>query len=366
LLLVSVGTYARDWEVQAVDPGGGGKYSSLRMDSFGNAHASYYNEPLHELKYAFWDHRLRRWFIMTLDEHCSGFTSLALDSQQRPHISYIEYGTGRLKYAHFDGRSWKSETIPIAGKQIDYFTSIALASDDRPIISYYEYLNTAASENVLHLRTVKFTGAYWELSTVDGHSGSGKFNAIAMGHDGNLQVAYANVKDESASLRYARWNGNSWDSEILEGKDHPQASYSVNLVLSRDDVPYITYIDAAKRLIRYATIQDRHWQFETVDAVADGAFPDRNGIALDIEGSPYISYYDAGKGILKVAHREGSKWVAEIVEATFSGYTPSIQVADGEIVITYFDTATNSFKCARRALPVSTGEARSLSRLGGK
>jgi hypothetical protein len=354
LLFVSASGYAAEWQIQVVDPGGGGKYLALRMDSFGNAHISYLNEQTHELKYVFWDHRLNRWFTMKLDNRCNGFTSLALDSQQHPHISYLEYGTGRLKYAHFDGTAWKTEAVPLAVKLIEYYTSIALDSKDLPAMSYYEILNQTSPDYVLHLRTVRFNGKYWELSTVDGAAGSGKFNALAMGHDGNLQVAYANVRDETASLRYARWNGTSWNSQTLQGSERPQPMYSVNMVLGKDDVPHVTYTDAVNRLIKYATIREGKWQFETVDAIAEGAFPDRNGIALDDHGNPYVSYFDSGAGSLIVARREGNKWTAEIVDNSFAGFTPSIQIANDEIVVMYYDTITNSLKCARRPLQLKS------------
>src|SRR5215831_1177169 len=86
LLLLTAHSFAAQWRIEVFDAGGGGKYPGLRIDSFGNIHASYFNEPLNELKYAFWDHRLNRLFTMPLDDRCNGFTSLALDSQQHPHI----------------------------------------------------------------------------------------------------------------------------------------------------------------------------------------------------------------------------------------------------------------------------------------
>lgn len=357
-LLLASG-YAADWQIQVVDAGGGGKYASMRVDTFGNAHAAYYNEQLHEMKYGFWDHRLNRWFTMMLDDRCIGFTSLALDSQQHPHIAYLEYGTGRLKYAHFDGKTWTVAPIPLAVKSIEYYTSILLDSKDRPIISYYEILNPNNPDYILHLRAVRFNGQYWELSTVDGETGSGKFNSMAMGRGDIPQVAYANVRAESSGLRYARWNGASWDFKILSGGvGAAQPAYSVNLALGKDDIPHITYTDPVNRTIKYATFRDNKWRFETVDAIAGEAFPDKNGIALDESGVPYMSYFDLGAGILKLAHREARGWASEVVEKTFSGFTPSLSIVNGEILILYYDTVTNSLKFARRAAaPANTAPA---------
>ena len=254
------------WRIEAVDPAGGGTYSGMQVDSSGNVHASYLNEHLHELRYAFWDRQLKRWFTMKVDDSCGGFSSLALDSQQRPHISYTGY-TGQLRYARFDGSAWKADAIPLPVKLVEYYTSIALDAQDRPLISYYEVLNRTNPDYVLHLRVVKFNGRFWELSTVDGATGSGKFNAMAMGSNGSVHVAYANVRAESASLRYARWDGDSWRSQTLEGVERPQDAHSVNIAIGKDGVPHITYT-LASRLIKYGTMRDGKWRLETVDTVS--------------------------------------------------------------------------------------------------
>src|SRR5436190_541814 len=106
------------WQIQIVDPAGGGKYSAVQVDSFGNLHASYLNEQLHELRYAFWDRLLKRWFTMKVDDSCGGFSSLVLDSQRRPHISYTSW-TGQLKYARLEDASWKVDVIPLPVKLLE-------------------------------------------------------------------------------------------------------------------------------------------------------------------------------------------------------------------------------------------------------
>jgi hypothetical protein len=336
---------AAGWQIQVVDPGGGGKHSTLLVDNASDAHAVYYDEPNNEIKYAFWDHRSGRWFKMKIADHASGYCSMALDSHQKPHIAFLN---GQLNYAHWDGASWKTQTIGVGAKLIEYYTSIAIDSLDQPMITYYEIVSNSSPDSVMRLRSVRRNSQSWELSTVDRGLASGKFNSMTIGTDGIPRVAYANVKDETSGLRFAQPNGNSWETKVLEGVGAPEYMYSIKLALDKNNSPHITYTDAKRSLVKYAALKSGSWQFQVVDRLVAAGFPDRNGIALDDDGSPYISYYDAGLGALKVAHLEGAKWIIETVDDTFSGFTSSIQIANQEIIVLYYDTINNSLKCARR------------------
>ena len=55
------------WRIETADAGGGGKYSSMRIDSAGNAHVAYYDDVHNTLRYAFRDARLNRWFTTEVD-----------------------------------------------------------------------------------------------------------------------------------------------------------------------------------------------------------------------------------------------------------------------------------------------------------
>jgi hypothetical protein len=336
-----------DWLTKVVDSGAGDKFSSLRIDTYGNAHVAHFDEPRKQLNYSFWDHSLNKWFTAPID-FTSGFCSLALDSKQRPHISYPD-GTGKVREAYWDGVAWQKRNIEINARVIDYYTSIAIDSNDNPSISFYEEIGVGGNQG--RLRMVTWNGKFWALRTVDGDEGSGKFNSIAIDSLGNPQIAYGNVEYKNASLRYARWNGESWNLEILEGAGKPGTSmWSVSLLLDKMDVPHIAYTDVRNQTVKYGTAKGGRWELRAVDSVAKVAYPDRNGIALDSRGNPYISYYDAGLGLLKVAHLSENKWVTEVVDQNYTGYTSSLQIAQGYIWVTYADEASGRLKFARRLL----------------
>lgn len=339
------------WKIETVDAGGGGKYTSMRVDKSGNVHVAYVDDVRYKLRYAFRDSRLNRWFTTEVDG-ASGFASLALDSAQRPHISYLEYGYDRLKYARWNGTVWEKQTLLIRAKNISFYTSIALPNDE-PCISYYEYWGTG-DDYRLNLRNVWWNGRFWALRTIDTDPGSGKFNSLALDSAGTVHAAYANVKSENASLRYAQWDGQTWRKEILESVPNSNYNaYSVAIATGPDNEPHITTTDTANRIVKYAHKENGKWKIEVIDTVGEAAYPDRNGIVVDDTGQVYISYYDAGRGLLKLAHKRNGKWVAEVVDSTLAGFTSSLQIASGHIWISYGDER-GALKVAMRPLRAGT------------
>src|ERR1017187_1319144 len=340
---VAVALNAGEWRRDVVDAAAG-SFSSLRVDANGNAHVAHFDSDEGVVKYSFWDRMLDKWFTTTLDKSrgfCSlvldskqhphisylgygdgpikyahwngtawekqgihirakdisfftttldksrGFCSLVLDSKQHPHISYLGYGDGPIKYAHWNGTAWEKQGIHIRAKDISFYTSIALDAKENPTISYYHYWGTTESYT-LSLRMVFWTGTYWGVRTVDSTPGSGKFNAIATDPSGNSHIAYANVKSENMGLRYARWNGQSWEVQVLNAWLSPNVgASSVAIVVDREGNPHIAFTEFGTNLVRYAVSRAGKWTFETIAQVAEVGYPERIGLALDAQGNPY-------------------------------------------------------------------------------
>src|SRR5262249_8130645 len=151
------------------------------------------------------------------------------------------------------------------------------------------------------------------------------FNSLAMDSNGHPRLAYANVRYESSSLRYAAWDGQAWKGERLEGAPGVRCpTASVALILDAKDIPHIAYTLVEEHEVKYATQVNGKWQTEIVDGIRKDAYPDRNGIALDSEGNPYVSYFDEGLGVLKLAYRKDGKWMGEVVDQNYSGLTSSL------------------------------------------
>jgi hypothetical protein len=357
-LLTPAFLQAATWRGEVVDASGPGKFSSLRLDASGNVHVAYVVDDgkRYPLKYAFWDHGLNKWFVMTVAEN-SGPCSLTLDSKQRPHISYVDFGTSsgsKLRYAHWDGTAWISKAIPLNSDVIGYYNSIVLDASDRPSISFYEYRGPKDTEIRLRLRVVNWTGESWQVRTVDSQEGSGKFNSMAIDDKGNKYLAYANVSSGTAGVRYAFWGGSSWKPEIVDGADQnggASVGYSVCLALDFKGNPHLAYMNESSPMIKYATRSSDskgQWHVQTIEPLSGVAYPDRNSIALDAEGTPFIGYYDSGRGVLKVAHPEGARWLVEVVDSNASGFTSSLQISKEFVWVSYSDDANGGLKVARR------------------
>jgi hypothetical protein len=355
---------AAEWQIETVDSGGTGRYSSLRIDKDGNAHVSYVVEEAgHQLRYGFWDHLLKKWFTMPVDKNAS-FCSLTLDSKQRPHISYADAGTAsgsRLKYAYWDGSQWKRTAVPLNSDIIAFYTSIVLDAADRPSISFYEYRGARGTGFINRLRVVSWASGLWEVRTIDGESGSGKYNVLAIDPRGHLRLAYANVI-AAPGARLATWDGTAWRTEIVDDAASSKGQVvgvSVGMALDKGGAPHLAYWNMNVPLVKYATPIDGRWVTETVDQpLAPPQFTDRNSVAIDEAGRPYISYYDSAAGQLRLAHKEGGRWQVEVVDSGAAGLTSSVQVNGGDTWISYGDMANLQLKVARRTVDAAVIDSR--------
>jgi hypothetical protein len=355
-LILSAGCVsAAEWKIETVDQTGPGRFASMQVDRDGNVHVAYIPEiPHRPLKYAYWDHLVGRWFDMTVAANAS-FCTLVLDSKQQANISFADNGTvkgTKLRYAHWDGTKWDIQPVsPPVDAVVAYYTSIALNSKDEPSLTYYDYQGPGGVDNTLRLRSVFRKQNAWEVYVVDPARGSGKFNSIAIDSKDRPHVAYANVRYETSGLRYARWDGEQWNREVLEGATGSHPVLSVAMILDKNDNPHIVYTDVVAHQVKHATRRKGGpWQIEVVDHIVKEGYPDRYGIAMDDQGNPYISYYDLGTGAVKLAFRRNGKWYGEVVSNTETGYTSSLQIHDGTIWLAYADDIGGSLKVAHRPL----------------
>jgi hypothetical protein len=348
------------WQIETVDASGAGKFTSLKVDKDGNVHVAYSIEDgnVNPLKYAIRAANTGRWFSMPVASGAAA-CSLALDSKQRPHISWDDFGSGagaKLRYAYWDGMKWHTEAIRLNSVVISYYNSLALDPQDHPAISFYEYQGPPDTDFRIRLRSVIWDGQNWDLRTVDGEPGSGKFNSMVADSKGHLHIAYANVSATTAGIRYAYWDGKSWELEVLEGMTEAKGDsvgYSAAIALDKEGDPHLTYMNETTPGLKYAVRKSGRWQIQNVDALSRVAYPDRNSIAIDDQGRTYIGYYDAGRGILKLAHEDGTKWITEVVDSNGAGFTSSLDIANGSIWMSYSDES-GALKVAHRILSGSS------------
>jgi hypothetical protein len=343
------------WDIEVVDQFGPPSFTSLRVDNDGNVHVIYIAETdEHALRYGFWDHTVKRWFVMTVAKGAN-YCSLTLDSKQRPHISWADYGTfigSKLRYGYWDGKTWNITALPLNSEVIDFYTSIALDKNDYPILSFYEYRGPKGTDIAVRMRVVQWNGKYWEAETIDGENQSGKYNALASDQQGRVHLAYSNVGAQTAGIRYAVRNEGQWTAEAIEdirvAKTHMGGGAC--LTVDKQGNPHIVYANETEHSIRYAYRNGKNWVLEKVGNNGKPVYADRYAIALAEDGTPFVGYYDGGTGDFTVAWKRGSVWVSQVVDTGGAGFTSSMSIHQGQLWVSYADESRGALKVAHRDL----------------
>jgi len=277
-------------EVGLIDVGTG---TSIAADSLGKPHISYSDGTNRDLKYARWDGAA--WQIETVDgpDQVGTYTSLALDSLDRPHIAYSDYTNDDLKYARWDGAAWQVATVDTGGDfgLVGMYTSLGVDSSDHPHISHNEW---AADDS---LKYARFNGTTWQNETVDSTGDVGMHTSLALDSSDRPHISYFDLANED--LKYIYYNGTIWNSETVDstgdvGRDN-------SLVLDSSDRPHVSYWNNSSYDLKYASFDGTSWQIETVDSGDNvGA---NSSLALDSWDNPHISYRDSVQTALKHAWR---------------------------------------------------------------
>ena len=156
----------------------------------------------------------------------------------------------------------------------------------------------------------------WLIETVD----NGKVEtspSMVLDNMGYPHIAY--FERASHNLKYTRWNGTTWNTEIVDSVDH--IIRSISLILDSQGYPHIGYQDVGIVELKYARWTGSMWEIEIVDPgcyCGDGA-----SFALDSTDTPHVSYHTpGGPNSLKHAKRIApDSWSTEILDS--SGYATS-------------------------------------------
>jgi len=338
---------AAPWYIQTVDDRSYvGGHTSMALDADGHPHVAYVELDV-GLKYAAWNGA--RWHIQTVDtgDELGYDCCLALDADGRPHVSYWDGANGDLKYAAWNGRTWDIQRVDSGGE----YTSLALDTNGNPRISHYD--DRLPNRG---LRYAAWNGSAWDLRTVhaggaDVIFGVGWYTSLALGADGNPRISYHENYDwVDGDLKYARWNGASWDIQTVDAPGW--VGTHTSLVLDAKGYARIAYSDESNHDLKYAAWDGAGWVIQTVDRAGDVG--DYASLALDAADQPHIAYLDRTNSDLRYAAWSGTNWAIETVDSPGAlGYSASLALdVDGEPHITDYDKSyASNVRCVTTRAP---------------
>jgi hypothetical protein len=303
------------------------------------------------------------WWRKTVERGVWGVdTSLAFDSEGRPAIAYVQAG-GTLALARFNGANWNVEVVDDAVAWAAMEVSLAFGPDGRPSIAYSHWdlydngeVKYARHNGVGWVITVVEDGAvntwFQGISLAFAPNGeasisfaelglglrfarlhAGIWNVEALAHDGGWHtslafesndhpaIAYTPLADDGSAVRYARFDGASW--QLVDAAAALGRAIGVSLAFGADQKPSIAYAysNAGVSNIRFSRHNGIAWVDSALGPIAtEGAFP---SLAFDAYGRPAIAYLNLGDdaGQLHYASYNGASWTHSHVDGSDLGYT---------------------------------------------
>ena len=286
--------------------------AAIALDSAGQPHVAYWERPdrfninaTGAVNYAFMEGD--EWIIQPIDDQAflGNFDSLAGDGNNNLHLSYSfsgEAGASGLKYGFFDGSSWALQIVDTNGVRFSH-TAIGIDSMNRPHISYCEGLGpldveapptSVNPEGPSELRYAAWDGASWQLETVDSGGINCQFTSIALDSTDNPHISYYNP--DSSELKYATKSSGSWNVQSVDNSGIVGLHSSLALDSSRR--PHISHYDSRNHDLRYARWNGSAWETQVV---ADGGDGELTSIAIDADDNPRILFSDLTEKSLKIA-----------------------------------------------------------------
>ncbi len=231
--------------------------------------------------------------------------------------------------------TWYTHTVDSAGDVGWYTTSLALDASGYPRMSY---LHRSKGD----LKYAAWNGSSWDIQTVDSTGTVGYWPSLALDASGYPRISYRDAAN--SSLKYAAWNGTSWDIQTVDSAG--VVGYDTSLALDASGYPHISYLDWTNYDLKYAAWNGSSWWIQSVDSAGDVG--EHTSLALDASGYPHISYYDLTNKDFKYAASNGSSWDIQTVDSAgnVGGFSSLVLDASGYAHISYYDWSNRDLKYA--------------------
>ncbi len=174
------------------------------------------------------------------------YPSLALDSSGYPRIGYYDGTNADLKYAAWDGSSWALQTVDSTGS-VGALTSLALDSSGYPHISYQMGQPAPIYSD---LKYAAWNGLSWDIQTAESGSNQGGYKSLALDSGDVPHIAYYRCWPYGNDLMYTYWSGSSWNEQMVDNGF--QGVLGLSLALDSSDYGHISYYDYDSHGLQYA------------------------------------------------------------------------------------------------------------------
>jgi len=211
--------------------------------------------------------------------------------------------------------SFASDTVD-ADDVVNY-SSLAIDPDDNnPAIAYFEHCGGPVTQYG-RLKYAKYNGSSWDIAIVDDPDEMvGWYPSLAFDGSGNPSIGYYDYTNGALKWAYDEdedgvWNEDGWPMEVADGENKDYGQYCSHAI-SGNSVGFAFYEandgDLIYLQINLTTMQTSMVEPETTNDVGQFCSLHFHG------GQPTISYLDATERDLKFAKYNGSTWDVEVVD----------------------------------------------------
>jgi len=301
------------WQTEVIwgSGSGGPEGSDIVVDNTDLCHVSFARSGM--LYYSFQTSSSKGWTTEIVNPIVySSWTSLGLNPSGCPVIS--SYAVDELLFVEWNGGAWISEPVSSVGDEGDC-NSLIIGPDGTPHIAFCSYSPTDAVKY-----SYRDQYGMWQTITVDDTMGSDpQGTSLAIDDQGYPHISY----NTSSEIRYASWNGASWDIETVDAFDTGLHEFDTSLALDQYGFPHIAYCLGTGDSLMYSVNQGAGWLTESVCPIDNdyGGDPD---LVLDALGRPHIAFDSGlyGDGLMYAYNDEPSGIASDTADAE----TLSVQI----------------------------------------
>ncbi|MBP7791691.1 MAG: hypothetical protein KA120_01370 [Candidatus Goldbacteria bacterium] len=300
-----------------------GDNPSLDIDSNGNPHVSFIDRNDKKIKYAFKQDNI--WDLMAIEYIPNLFTSMgvngiSVDSKNSPHVIYDFLNDSTplcYRYAEMVAQNFQITTINLPKDPVNpsyncipnYYSSICVnkITDESHVL--LSFLSTSIG-GLAYWKTGMANSIIIAPSDYQTEFILGK-NAITLDNSGNPHICYIERDNGTDYLKYAWFDGNSFNFETI---DTVSATWSLPTIeLDNNNNPHVAYLTG---ILYHAYKSNNTWVKEVV---INGGWEEPNfNFSLDNNGMPHFIFEDAG-GSLYYRYWNNINWVDKIISDEICG-----------------------------------------------